>query len=157
MDELESAAWLSLVGLTELLPPSLDAQLQTDAQLTHFEFQVLSTLRFAPEQTVQSKDLAASTNSTLPRLSHVVTRLEQRGLVRKLPCPTDRRATNVQLSDDGRRIVIRATGGHIDHVRRLVIDRLDRDELAALAKIGTTLNRALDPSDRFARHIRDAD
>src|SRR5437764_5241924 len=145
MDELESAAWLRLVRMLELVPPSLDAQLQRDANLTHFEFMVLSLLRFAPEHTLQAKDLAASTNATLPRLSHVVSRLEQRGLVERTPCPTDRRATNVRLTDGGRRAVIRATSGHIEHVRRLVIDRLDRDELAALAAIGTKIAEALDP------------
>ena len=154
MDELESAAWLRLVRMLELVPPSLDAQLQRDAELTHFEFMVLSLLRFAADGTMQAKDLAASTNATLPRLSHVVSRLEQRGLVERAPCPTDRRATNVRLTDAGRRAVIRATSGHIDHVRRLVIDRLDRDELAALASIGTKIAEALDPNDRTLQGMR---
>jgi DNA-binding MarR family transcriptional regulator len=154
MDELESAAWLRLVRMLELVPPSLDAQLQRDADLTHFEFMVLSLLRFAADQTMQAKDLAASTNATLPRLSHVVSRLEQRGLVERVPCPTDRRATNVRLAGAGRRAVIRATSGHIDHVRRLVIDRLDRDELAALASIGAKIAEVLDPNDRTLQDIR---
>jgi len=156
MDELESDAWLRLIGLTELLPASLDAQLQQDAHLTHFEFQVLSLLRFADEQTLQSKDLAAGTNATLPRLSHVVARLEGRGLVVKLPCPTDKRATNVQLTEEGRRTVIRATSGHIEHARRLVIDRLDRAELASLASIAAKIGQALDPTDRLGKQLRGA-
>jgi DNA-binding MarR family transcriptional regulator len=148
MDGLESEAWLRLVRMLELVPPSLDAQLQRDAGLTHFEFMVLSLLRFAPDATMQSKDLAASTNATLPRLSHVVTRLQQRELVERLPCPGDGRATNIRLTEAGRRAVVRATSGHIDHVRRLIIDRLDRDELAALASIGAKIAEALDPNDR---------
>jgi DNA-binding MarR family transcriptional regulator len=148
MDGLESDAWLRLVRMLELVPPSLDAQLQRDADLTHFEFMVLSLLRFAPDGTMQSKDLAASTNATLPRLSHVVSRLQQRELVERLPCPGDGRATNVRLTEAGRRAVIRATSGHIEHVRRLIIDRLDREELAALASIGAKIAEALDPNDR---------
>jgi len=154
MNELESDAWLRLIGLMELLPASLDAQLQQDAELTHFEFQVLSLLRFAPEQTLQSKELAAGTNATLPRLSHVVSRLEGRDYVHKLPCPTDRRATNVQLTDEGRRAVIRATGAHIDHVRRLVVDRLEPDELQSLASIAAKIGQALDPTDRLGKRLR---
>jgi DNA-binding MarR family transcriptional regulator len=83
-----------------------------------------------------------------------VSRLEQRGLVERVPCPTDRRATNVRLAGAGRRAVIRATSGHIDHVRRLVIDRLDRDELAALASIGAKIAEVLDPNDRTLQDIR---
>jgi DNA-binding MarR family transcriptional regulator len=148
MDDLESEAWLRLVTMLELLPASLDAQLQRDAELTHFEFMVLSMLRFAPAQTLQSKEVATRTNATLPRLSHVASRLERRGLVERVDCPGDKRATNLHLTSAGRRAVIRATSGHIDHVRRLVIDRLDRDELAALASIGAKIADVLDPNNR---------
>ena len=148
MDALESEAWLGLVTVLELLPVSLDAQLQQDAGMTHYEFMVLSLLRFAPHATVQSKELATRTNATLPRLSHVVSRLAERGWVEKLPCPGDRRATNVHLTDDGRRAVVRATAGHIAHARGLVIDRLDREQLEALAAIGTRIAEVLDPNAR---------
>jgi DNA-binding MarR family transcriptional regulator len=148
MDDVESDAWLRLVTVLELLPTSLDAQLQQDSGMTHYEFVVLSLLRFAPETTLQSKDLAARTNATLPRLSHVVSRMADRGWVERLPSPGDRRATDVRLIDEGRRAVVRATAGHIAHARRLVIDRLDRDELVALASIGRKIAEVLDPNAR---------
>lgn len=148
MDDVESDAWLRLVTILELLPTSLDAQLQQDSAMTHYEFVVLSLLRFAPDATLQSKELAARTNATLPRLSHVVSRMADRGWVERLPSPGDRRATNVRLTDDGRRAVVRATSGHIAHARRLVIDRLDRDELVALASIGRKIADVLDPNAR---------
>src|SRR3954468_7410449 len=157
MDELESEAWLQLVSVLELLPASLDAQLQNDSKMTHFEFTVLSLLRFAPEQTLQMKELAAQTNATLPRLSHVVSRPERRGLLERIPCPGDRRATNVRLTDNGRREVIRATPAHLAHVRRIILDQLDRDDVAALARIAGKIGRNLDPTDRMARAIRSGD
>jgi len=40
----------------------------------------------------------AQTKSTLPRLSHVVTRLVERGYVERVPCPEDKRATNAHLT-----------------------------------------------------------
>jgi len=148
MDDLESDAWRRLVAVLELLPTSLDAQLQQDAGMTHYEFAVLSLLRLSPGATLQSKELAVKTNATLPRLSHVVSRMVDRGWLERLPSPDDKRATNVHLTDDGRRAVIRATAGHIAHARRLVIDRLDRDELTALASIGKKLADVLDPNAR---------
>lgn len=148
MDDLESDAWRRLVAVLELLPASLDAQLQQDAGMTHYEFALLSLLRFAPDATLQSKELAIRTNATLPRLSHVVSRLVDRGWLERMPSADDRRATDVHLTDDGRRAVIRATSGHIAHARRLVIDRLDREELAALASIGRKVADVLDPNSR---------
>ncbi|QEO10449.1 MarR family winged helix-turn-helix transcriptional regulator [Protaetiibacter larvae] len=149
LDAEESAAWLSLVALLELLPSALDSQLQRDSELTHFEFAVLSFLRFSPDATLRMSDLAAGTNATLPRLSHVVSRLEKRGLVRRSPCAEDRRATNATLTDEGRRELIRATPGHIALVRQVVIEPLSREQLAQLADIATTIGRALDPEQRF--------
>ena len=46
-------------------------------------------------------ELATRTNATLPRLSHVVRRLEERGLVERAPCPSDGRATDARLTDEG--------------------------------------------------------
>jgi len=149
LDAEESAAWLSLVTLLELLPSALDSQLQRDSGMTHFEFAVLSFLRFSPDQTRRMTELAAGTNATLPRLSHVVTRLERRGVVERVPCPEDRRATNVRLTELGRRELVRATPGHIALVRRVVIDSLSREQLAQLAEISNAISRALDPDGRF--------
>ena len=93
--------------------------------------------------------LAELTHSTLPRLSHVVSRLAERGYVERTPCPEDRRATNARLTDVGRRELIRATPGHIALVRRVVIDSLNREQLGQLAEIATAIGRALDPDQRF--------
>lgn len=150
LDAEESAAWLSLVSLLELLPSALDSQLQRDSRLTHYEFVVLSNLRFSPDQTQRMSALATATNATLPRLSHVITRLENRGLVERVPCPEDRRATNARLTDAGRRDLVRATPGHIDFVRRTVIDSLDREQLDQLTAIASAITRKLDPEGKFA-------
>lgn len=149
MDELESSAWLNLVTVLELLPPALDAQLRRDAGITHFEFVVLSVLRFEPGQAMRMKPLAAAVAATLPRLSHVVARLEARGFVERHPVPGDRRASEVRLTGDGRRAVVLATPGHVATVRRLVFDVLDREGLQKLDDVAGSIARGLDPADRF--------
>jgi DNA-binding MarR family transcriptional regulator len=156
MDDSESQAWLGLVAVLELLPSALDAQLQRDSGLTHFEFTVLTLLQFAPEHTLRMKRLAAGTNATLPRLSHVVSRLENRGLVERFPCPDDRRATNARLTDDGRRAVIRATPEHIALVRHLVIDALEPAQVDQLAAITGRLIDRLDPDGAMDGMLREA-
>lgn len=154
MSEEESDAWLGLVALMELLPSSLDAQMRRDSRLTHFEFVLLSQLRLASGGVLQTKQLAEATNATLPRLSHVITRLADRGLVERAPCPGDGRATNVVLTSDGRRALVRATGPHLAHVRETIFDRLTGDEVRALASATGKINAALDPSGRYAGPLR---
>lgn len=151
MDEQESDAWLGLVSVLELLPAALDAQLQQDSKLTHFEFMVLSLLQLAPGRVLRMKELAAGTNATLPRLSHVVSRLEGRGLIERASCPEDKRATNARLTDLGRREIVLATPRHVETVRGLVLDQLSREDLAALATVAGKIARNLDPSDRLGQ------
>lgn len=147
MDPLESRAWLAIVGTAELLPAALDAELQADAQLTHFEFMALTALR--REGGMRMTQLAAATNATLPRLSKVVSRLESRGLVERATGEGDGRAVSVSLTGDGRRALVRATPGHIAYVRRTVIDRLTPEQLEAVATALEPVVAALDPQHRF--------
>jgi len=149
MTDAESSAWLSLVTVLELLPPAIDAQLRRDSGLTHFEFVVLSVLRFEPDSRMRMAPLAAAVAATPPRLSHVVTRLEQRGLVERVAVADDRRGSEVALTADGRRVLVKATPGHVATVRRLVFDALDEEQIVQLGEIAARIARGLDPTDRF--------
>ena len=113
----EMSAWRKFVAVVELLPGALDGQLQRDADLSHFEYFVLAMLSEAPERTLRMTELGSETNSTLPRLSHVVSRLEKRGLVERHPCPEDRRATNATLTPAGWEKVVETAPGHVGAVR----------------------------------------
>ncbi|MCV2489879.1 MarR family transcriptional regulator [Geodermatophilus sp. YIM 151500] len=141
----ERAAWVRLIAVVELLPGVLDGQLRRDAVLTHYEYYVLAMLSEAPVRTLRMTALAARTNATLPRLSHVVRRLEERGLVERFPCPEDARATNARLTDGGWRKILDTAPGHVATVRRYVIDALSPEQIGQLAGIGEALLRRLDP------------
>lgn len=149
LDRTEREAWLRLVAVVELLPGVLDAQLRISAGLTHFEYFVLAMLSETPERTLRMTSLALRTNATLPRLSHVVRRLEDRGLVDRFPCPEDGRATNVRLSDAGREVVVAAAPGHVSTVRRTVLDPLSREQLNQLRDIAEAMLTRLDPEGRM--------
>ncbi len=149
MSPAEAEAWLGIIRVSDLLPNALDSQLQRDAGMTHFEFGVLSYLRWMPEATATMSDVAEATHATLSRLSHVVSRLQARGLVSKSPSPADRRVSQITLTSAGRRDLVRATPGHIATARALVIDALSADDLAHLARITEVLGQRLDPERRF--------
>jgi DNA-binding MarR family transcriptional regulator len=149
LSEEERAAWLRLVAVVELLPGALDAQLRADSGLTHFEYLVLAMLSEAPERTLRMTRLAQRTNATLPRLSHVVRRLEGRGLVDRFPCPEDGRATNARLTNTGRKALVAAAPGHVGAVRRHVLDPLTREQVEQLRDIADALLAGLDPEGRM--------
>ena len=150
LDEAELAAWVRLAALVELLPGVLDSQLRRDAELTHFEYFALAMLSEAPERTLRMTALAMRTNATLPRLSHVVRRLEDRGLVERFPCPEDARATNARLTEAGWDKVRHTAPGHVANVRRHVIDALSPEQIRQLAEIADAVLTRLDPKRRMA-------
>jgi DNA-binding MarR family transcriptional regulator len=145
----ERAAWLRFVGVLGLLPAALDAQLTRDEGLTHFEYYCLAMLSEAPERTLRMTALASRTNATLPRLSRVISGLEQSGLVVRRPCPEDRRATNAVLTPTGWDKIVQAAPGHVAAVRELVIDPLTPTQLARLGDICDRLLLRLDPDGRL--------
>jgi DNA-binding MarR family transcriptional regulator len=139
------AAWVRLVALVELLPGVLDAQLRRDAGLTHFDYYVLAMLSEAPDDVLRMTALAGQTNASLPRLSNVVRRLEDRGLVERSPAPEDRRASDVRLTGAGRQTVQAAAPGHVTTVRERVIDALTDEQVAELTRIADAILPRLDP------------
>ncbi len=136
--------------MLELLPGVLDAQLRRDADLTHFDYHVLVVLAQASEDELRMTALADRTNATLPRLSHVVRRLEERGLVARFPCPEDKRATNARLTEAGRE-KLAAAPGHVATARYSVIDALTPEQLDQLADIADAVLQRLDPDGALTR------
>jgi DNA-binding MarR family transcriptional regulator len=146
LDDDELTAWIRLVGVVELLPGVLDSQLRRDAELSHFEYYVLAMLSESPQRSLRMSALAARTNATLPRLSHVVRRLEERGLVERSACPQDARATNARLTDEGWRKLRDTAPGHVATVRQHVIDALTPEQVGQLGEIAEAILGRLDPN-----------
>lgn len=144
-DELET--WAALATVLEWLPAALDAQLQRDAELTHFEFGVLYALDHAPERTLRMSVLASYSNSTLSRLSRAATRLESRGWMRRSTDPADGRYTLAQLTELGRQKVAEAAPGHERTVHRLVLDPLTQPQARQLREICRRVMRAIRDED----------
>jgi DNA-binding MarR family transcriptional regulator len=94
-------------------------------------------------------DIAAMVDATLPRLSKVIGKLAARGLVERGDNAADARVTDVRLTSEGRKVLVHALPAHLAQVRELVIDRLDRQQLEALADILEPVVRRLDPQRRM--------
>ena len=141
MDDMEwlsdeqQAAWRPFVALLLRLPAVLDAQLQKDAGITQFDYLVLSALSEANDRALRMSELAATANSSMSRLSHVVSRLETRGWVRREPCPGDGRFINAVLTDEGWQKVLATAPGHVAAVRELLVKTLTEEEFRQLGAI----------------------
>ena len=135
LSDEEQAAWRPFVALLFRMPAALDAQLQKEAGISNFEYLVLSSLSEAPGRTLRMSELAALASGSLSRLSHVVSRLESRGWVRRETCPGDGRFINAVLTDEGWAKVVATAPGHVAAVRRLLVDVLTPQQLRVLGAI----------------------
>lgn len=142
-DELE--IWASVATLLERLPTALDAQLQRDSGLTHFEHGILFALHSTPERTLRLSVLASYASCTLSRLSRAISRLESKGWVRREIDPTDGRFTLGVLTDAGDEKVAESTPGHQALVRRLVFDALTDAQARQLGTISRKVSAAVGP------------
>ncbi|GAA2981338.1 MarR family winged helix-turn-helix transcriptional regulator [Actinokineospora diospyrosa] len=145
LDEGEWRAWVAFASVLVRLPAVLDARLQRDAGVSHFEYAAMAALSEAPERTLRMSDLASAADGSLSRLSQVVGRLEKRGWVRRTPDPADGRYTLAVLTDDGWDKVVEAAPGHVRAVREFVFDPLSKAQVRQLTGIGGRIMRAIDP------------
>jgi DNA-binding MarR family transcriptional regulator len=139
LSDEEQAAWRPFVALLFRMPAALDAQLQKEAGISNFEYLVLSSLSEAPGRTLRMSELAAMASGSLSRLSHVVSRLESRGWVRREACPGDGRFINAVLTDEGWAKVVATAPGHVAAVRKLLVDVLSPEDLRTLGSISEHL------------------
>src|SRR5579864_1797163 len=97
----QQRAWLAYMRVQLRLTYEMNRQLQADSTLSLPDYDVLNALRYAPGGRMRVTALAARISWERSRLSHHVRRLQNRGLVECRPAPTDRRATEVTLTDQG--------------------------------------------------------
>lgn len=134
----ERVALARLHALLELLPTALDQRL-SEAGVTTFEHTLLGVLAESSDGFMRMSEIARKTNATLPRVSRVVTSLERRGLIERLACPEDRRATNIALTTRGTETHDQSQRLYASAVRELVLEGLGRlpgsgvDQLADLS------------------------
>lgn len=141
----ERKAWLALLSVMTVLPGALDAQLQRAAKITLFDYTVLAMLSEAEGRALPMTQLAARTSSSLSRLSHVVTKLSGRGWVERQATEEDGRVTTASITPDGMEAIVSLAPDHVEHVRQLVFDALDEDDVEDLGRIGERIVASLDP------------
>ena len=147
LDADERATWLSLSRIIVKLPSALDAQLERDADLNYFEYIVMAMLSEQDDRTLRMSQLAALSNASLSRLSHVAKRLEARGFLQREPDPDDGRYTRAVLTDAGLAKVTSSAPGHVTAVRGLVFDALSASQRRRLREGIDAILERVDPGN----------
>ncbi|HEY2831521.1 MAG TPA: MarR family transcriptional regulator [Sporichthyaceae bacterium] len=145
LDPDEQQTWLTFGYLLMQLPGALDVRMQRVSGFSLFEYQILVGLSLAPEHSARLSKLADFTASSLSRLSNAVTRLEDRGWMRRATDPTDGRYTLGILTDEGAEQLRAAMPGHLDEVRRLVFEPLSHTQQQQLRRIASGILAAVEP------------
>jgi DNA-binding MarR family transcriptional regulator len=145
LDQEELRTWFLFGTMFTWLPDALDAQLQRDAGINFFEYQVMSMLSMSPQRTRRMSELAALANGALPRLSRAVDRLDKRGWVTRRPDPENGRYTLAILTDAGWDKIVATAPRHVAEVRRLVFDPLTKAQMRQLREIATRIGQVVHP------------
>src|SRR5215470_17750767 len=144
LSEEEQRTWRLFLQACESVFSAADAQLIRDSGLPHGYYEILVHLSEAPGRALRMSELARASTYSKSRLSHAVARLEDRGWVRRLECPTDRRGQIAQLTDEGFVTLAAAAPGHVEHVRQALIDVLTPEQLTQLGEISAAVIAAAD-------------
>jgi DNA-binding MarR family transcriptional regulator len=126
----EEQAWRAVASMMHEVRSALECQLERDSDLSFIEYHTLARLSEEPTRTLRMSELAEVINASLSRLSHLVTRLEKWGFVRREPDPADGRYTNAILTKAGYDKLRESAPAHVEAVRQLVIAEFTPTELA---------------------------
>ncbi|MGH3921606.1 MAG: MarR family winged helix-turn-helix transcriptional regulator [Pseudonocardiaceae bacterium] len=150
LDDGEQRSWRAYLQMHGQLTARLNRQLQADSGLSLADYEVLVHLSEAPETRLRPFELQRGVQWEQSRLSHHLTRMQHRGLIRREGCTDDGRGAFIVLTDHGRRAIEAAAPGHVDAVRRLFLDGLTPEQITLLGQLSTQVLARLDPSTEDA-------
>ena len=147
----EFGVYFALLEVSALVQHGVEGQLRRDGGLSFVQFQILAILGEDPSPRSMT-DLADRLVHSKSGLTYQVDRLEEAGLVARVPSKQDERGVNVTLSPAGAAVLERVLPGHIEVVRDVLVDALDdsdRDELTRL--LGRVMQHMRSRPPRSAR------
>lgn len=139
LDDEQERAWRAYRRMRALLDLAISRDLAADSGLSDADYDVLSNLSESADGRGRPKGLADRMLWTESRLSHHLTRMEARGLVRRERADGDGRGTVVVLTDEGRRVLVAAAPHHVASVRRAFIDLMTPEQVTTLRAIAETV------------------
>ncbi len=132
LDDQRLTAIGLLVEAETALIRVLDEELRRDVGMPLSTYETLIRLGRSPDRRLRQVELSRQLSLTTGGVTRMIDRLEAAGLVRRTPCPGDRRASYAQLTEAGLDALRRATAVHLLSLQRHFVEPLGPDGLAAL-------------------------
>lgn len=145
LSEDEMRSWLGLGAVAYLLPQALDRQLRRDFGISHSYYTILATTSQAPGRAITMGELAQLAWVSPSRLTHAVSKLEERGWMERCASPTNGRVQIARLTDAGLAALSEMAPTHLAEVRRTVFDHLDERDVADLTRIAERIVGGMRP------------
>jgi DNA-binding MarR family transcriptional regulator len=142
LDEQQQRAWRAWLEGSTLLEDALNRDLAAQG-LTLSEYDILVQLSETDGRSLRMSELAGLVLHSRSRLTHTVSRMESRGLVRREPCEEDRRGVRCTLTDEGTAVLVEAAPHHVASVRRHLVDPLEREDFLAMGAMMATVRDRL--------------
>ena len=131
LDPEQKAAWDSFIRMQEKLIGRLSRRVQTDSKMSAADYIVLVKLTEAGGR-LRFLELANLVEWEKSRMSHHLTRMEKRGLVRRESC--DSRYPEVAITAEGRAAIEACAPEHAARIRKFFVDVFGPERLAALGE-----------------------
>jgi DNA-binding MarR family transcriptional regulator len=158
LDPRQLGAYFALSEAASLLLHQVDQHLRAEGDLSYVQFQLLAHLADAGGPLTMTQ-LADGVVYSRSGLTYQAGLLEKAGLITRAPSPDDERATLVAITEEGLALFGRVLSGHVQVVRRMLLDPLSDEDLKHLGDIMTRVRdhmRALPPRSAAPRKSRSA-
>ena len=124
--------WDTWMRAQRLLTRELERGLQRDCGISKAEFSLLVTLWQAAGREMRVGELSESLDWDKSRVSHQLTRMENRGFVKRTQYGADGRRAGIGLTAEGRRAAQSAVLVHAGNIRRYFLDSLTPEQAAVI-------------------------
>lgn len=136
-------AWRAFHKLRGQLLPHLAKNISTNTGLSPSDFYLLVTLMNSTTASLHSSEIAERLDWEKSRVSHQISRMEERGLVTRNVCETDARSCVVELSISGRKYLKKSLPNHFQDVKHCFADLLTATQLDTLIEISNVVTKHL--------------
>jgi DNA-binding MarR family transcriptional regulator len=121
------AVWDAFYAMRRRLDRALEIRLHEGSGVSAPEYEILAGLGRSPDRRLRVRDIGETIGWEKSRVSHQLTRMEKRGLVRRSECDSDARGTWVELTPGGRRAMLESSRGHNEAIKKYFVDVVGDD------------------------------
>lgn len=140
LTEIQQVAWRNYLESQHMLNAQLDKELRGAYGLGIPEYEVLVRLSEQPDHSWRMAELANDVGMSRSRLTHIISRMEARGWVRRYSTVEDGRGVRAEMTEEGWQLLKDAAHVHVAGVRRHMIDLLTDEEIQTLAEVFMKVN-----------------